>query len=267
MLDWSIDPAYSGPGTCDVTGAAGAQTLTCSFGDLPAGTTKANPSASITLMAVTSPADECATLDNTATVSADNNPSRSASASIEVTCPALVIEKSVDKTVIDVSEGTSKAEHTATWTLSYTLTDGPVSNAQIVDTIPTGLTYVTGSASVAPSSINGQVLTWDFPLLSSSGTITFKTTVDDTIGGGVTLTNVVTIESDQTPKDDGQATVKTVETAPPQEANPSVPNTALALDQNGRPIQIPVELMVLFFLSSLAGLTFANVRSVRRRRS
>jgi uncharacterized repeat protein (TIGR01451 family) len=267
VLDWSIDPAYSGPGTCDVTGAAGGQTLTCSFGDLPAGTTKANPSASITLVAVTSPADECATLDNTATVSADNNPSRSASASIEVTCPALVIEKSVDKTVIDVSEGTSKADHTTTWTLSYALTDGPVSNAQIVDTIPAGLTYVTGSASVAPSSINGQVLTWDFPLLSSSGTITFKTTVDDNIGGGVTLTNVVTIESDQTPKDDGQAKVKTVETAPPQEANPSVPNTALALDQNGRPIQIPVELMVLFFLSSLAGLTFANVRSVRRRRS
>jgi uncharacterized repeat protein (TIGR01451 family)/fimbrial isopeptide formation D2 family protein len=266
-LDWSIDPAYSGPGTCDVTGAAGAQTLACSFGDLPAGTTKANPSASITLVAVTSPADECATLDNTATVSADNNPSRSASASIEVTCPALVIEKSVDKTVIDVSEGTSTADQTATWTLSYTLTDGPVSNAQIVDTIPAGLTYVTGSASVAPSSINGQVLTWDFPLLSSSGTITFQTTVDDNIGGGVSLTNVVTIESDQTPKDDGQAKVRTVETAPPQEATPSVPNTALALDQNGQPIQIPVELMVLFFLSSLAGLTLANVRSVRRRRS
>jgi uncharacterized repeat protein (TIGR01451 family)/fimbrial isopeptide formation D2 family protein len=266
-LDWSIDPTYAGPGTCDVTGAPGAQTLSCSFGDLSAGTTKANPSASITLVATTSPADDCAALDNTATVSADNNPSRSASASIEVTCPALVIAKSVDKTVIDVSAGTSTADHTATWTLTYTLTDGPVSNAQIVDTIPVGLTYVDGSASVAPSSVNGQVLTWDFPLLSASGTITFQTTVDDNIGGGVKFTNVVTIESDQTPKDHAQAKVKTVETAPPQEATPSVPNTALALGQNGQPIQIPVELMVLFFLSSLGGLALANVRSVRRRRS
>ena len=33
-LNWSISPAYSGPGTCSITGAVGNQVLNCSFGSL-----------------------------------------------------------------------------------------------------------------------------------------------------------------------------------------------------------------------------------------
>src|SRR5262249_29503798 len=36
-ISWTINPAYSGVGTCAVNGAAPSQTLHCSFGDLGAG--------------------------------------------------------------------------------------------------------------------------------------------------------------------------------------------------------------------------------------
>ena len=36
-VSWSIGPAYSGPGSCAITGAVGSQVLSCSFGDLANG--------------------------------------------------------------------------------------------------------------------------------------------------------------------------------------------------------------------------------------
>jgi len=36
--------------------------------------------------------------------------------------------------------------------------------------------------------------------------------------------------------------------------------------QNGQPIQIPIEFLVIFFLGSLGALTLANVKAARRRR-
>ena len=50
-----------------------------------------------------------------------------------------------------------------TWTLTYTLANGPVTNAVITDPIPAGLSYVAGSASnggVYDSS--SRTLTWTF---------------------------------------------------------------------------------------------------------
>ena len=35
-VNWSISPAYSGPGTCAITGAVGSQVLSCSFGTISA---------------------------------------------------------------------------------------------------------------------------------------------------------------------------------------------------------------------------------------
>ena len=35
-VNWSISPAYTGPGTCSIGGAVGTQTLTCSFGNIAA---------------------------------------------------------------------------------------------------------------------------------------------------------------------------------------------------------------------------------------
>jgi YVTN family beta-propeller protein len=38
-VNWSISPAYSGPGTCSITGSAGSQVLGCSLGNLSVSTT------------------------------------------------------------------------------------------------------------------------------------------------------------------------------------------------------------------------------------
>jgi YVTN family beta-propeller protein len=61
---WTISPAYSGPGTCSIGGAAGAQTLSCAFGNLAAG---ANFS-----VGVTNPTAAAGSYTNTATITAGN---------------------------------------------------------------------------------------------------------------------------------------------------------------------------------------------------
>jgi uncharacterized repeat protein (TIGR01451 family) len=81
-ISWSISPAYSGPGTCSVTGAAGSQTLGCSFGNLAAGAT-----APVHVISATS-ASSCATYSNTATASASNSSSVQSSATTTVQCLA-----------------------------------------------------------------------------------------------------------------------------------------------------------------------------------
>jgi uncharacterized repeat protein (TIGR01451 family) len=187
---------------------------------------------------------------------------------VTVRVPSLVIEKAADRHVIDVTAG---KDTTVTWTLNYTLTNGPVTNAVITDPIPGGLSYVAGSASNGGVyDPNSRTLTWTFPTLSTNGSVTFQTTIDSNIGGGVSFTNVATIQSNETPADAGQDTIRTTEAPPPQAATPtpraSVPNTAMVLGQNGQPIQIPIEFLVIFFLGSLGALTLANVKAVRRRR-
>ena len=63
--NWSISPAYTGPGTCSISGAVGAQVLNCTFGNLaPAIGTSVHVSSSTTTNG---------TLSNTATFTADNN--------------------------------------------------------------------------------------------------------------------------------------------------------------------------------------------------
>lgn len=79
-VTWSISPAYSGPGTCSIAGSAGSQTLNCSLGDMQLGA-----SAAVHITSSTT-SSTCSNLNNTATVSLSNGPSRQASAAIAMTC-------------------------------------------------------------------------------------------------------------------------------------------------------------------------------------
>jgi len=83
-VSWSISPAYTGPGTCEITGAAPNQTLGCAFGDLAPGAAASVHVASATTAAT------AGRLDNTATVRAGNVPDTTASATVTVT-PAVVL--------------------------------------------------------------------------------------------------------------------------------------------------------------------------------
>jgi YVTN family beta-propeller protein len=62
--NWTFSPAYSGPGTCSIGGAAGAQTLSCTFGNLAAGTKFS--------IGVTNPTAAAGSYTNTATITAGN---------------------------------------------------------------------------------------------------------------------------------------------------------------------------------------------------
>jgi uncharacterized repeat protein (TIGR01451 family) len=95
-------------------------------------------------------------------------------------------------------------------------------NVQVVDTLPTGLTYV--SASPAPSSVSGRTITWNLGTISpnQSGTIRVNTTVG--VGtGGQNLLNTGRI-STTTPGDnpaDNTSTTTTYVIPPPPPPTPT----------------------------------------------
>jgi uncharacterized repeat protein (TIGR01451 family) len=75
-VNWSISPPYSGQGTCTITGLAPTQTLTCSLGSLSAAISSS--------VHVSSSSSSVGTYVNTATLTADNNPTQTSSATIQV---------------------------------------------------------------------------------------------------------------------------------------------------------------------------------------
>jgi uncharacterized repeat protein (TIGR01451 family) len=65
-VNWSINPAYTSPGSCSITGSSPSQVLSCSFGDMAPGA-----SASVHITSATSAAS-VGTYNNTATATASN---------------------------------------------------------------------------------------------------------------------------------------------------------------------------------------------------
>jgi uncharacterized repeat protein (TIGR01451 family) len=117
----------------------------------------------------------------------------------------------------------AKIGDTLTYTLTYDLSFGPVTNGVITDKLPAGVTYVTGSATgnaqFTFDSYNAttRTLTWKAATVSVDGSVTYKVTVDAGANAlAQPLVNTATIDSDQTDKDDDTQNVF-VET-PPQAA-------------------------------------------------
>jgi uncharacterized repeat protein (TIGR01451 family) len=129
-----------------------------------------------------------------------------------VTVPQLTILKSfVGNTGGTAPDGSPEAKigDVLTYTLAYDLTNGPVHNGVVTDTLPVGLAYVAGSASnnaqFTFQSFNAttRTLTWTAPLVSTDGTLTYRATVlvaADALPQP--LVNIATIDSDETDKDD-----------------------------------------------------------------
>lgn len=99
-----------------------------------------------------------------------------------VRCPAIGIDKDTESEAVAVGQ-------TVQFTLSVTVTDGPVTNAKVTDVLPAGLSYVDGSQSSSlPATFaqDGQKLSWTFLSLESGDpvvTITYQVTVDEGTGG------------------------------------------------------------------------------------
>jgi len=84
-IDWSISPAYAGPGTCAITGAVGSQTLACTLGKLAAGASASVHVTSSTIQL------SCNSYSNTATLTSGNTGSLQSTATTTVQCPALSV--------------------------------------------------------------------------------------------------------------------------------------------------------------------------------
>ncbi|PIO50399.1 hypothetical protein BV502_08620 [Leucobacter sp. OAMLP11] len=90
---------------------------------------------------------------------------------------------------------------TVNFTLSYRV-DAPVNttvnNLKLSDLLPAGLTYVPGSASVAPTSVSGQTLNWTINNVSTNTdyTILLSAVVDSSAAPGTVFTNTVNIDLD-----------------------------------------------------------------------
>jgi uncharacterized repeat protein (TIGR01451 family) len=191
---------------------------------------------------------------------------------VTVRVPTLVIDKSGSTDTITITGPNNALVATpsvVTWTLSYTLTNGPVTNAVITDPIPTGFAYVAGSASNGGSFNAGtNTLTWTFPTLTASGSVTFQTTVNPaTISRAAPTVNTATIVSDNTAPDQGQDSVRVVVVPPPLAGNPPpLPNTAIGIGPDGTPVSVPIELLAVLFIGSLGALALANARARSHRR-
>jgi uncharacterized repeat protein (TIGR01451 family) len=196
-IDWAEDSD-----DCEIT----AGVLTCDFGDLPSG---ADASVHIT---GTSDAEDCGIVENTATVSAENEASEdtennSSTATIVIDCPGIDIEKTADAEVVDAAE-----------LIGFTITvtnNGPgiARDVVVTDELPTnaGLSWeIDGGTGAQMCSIDEGVLTCEFGDMGveDSYTIHISSDTDATTCGLIDNTATVTISNGEGDEDDASITVE-----------------------------------------------------------
>lgn len=96
--------------------------------------------------------------------------------------------------------------YTLTAQATTTVPNPPLTSLTVVDTLPDGMEYVPGSADPAPSSVVGQVLTWNFTDVTPNQerTITYQSQIAEdgsaTPGSLLRNTAVVTVPGDNRPE-------------------------------------------------------------------
>ena len=187
---------------------------------------------------------------------------------VTVRIPTLVIDKVASTETITISGPANALVATpsvVTWTLSYTLTSGPVTGVVITDVVPAGFTFLDAANG---GTFAAGTVTWNLGTVTSSGSVSFRTTVNTaTISRTAPTVNTAIIDSNETAPDNGQDSVTVTVVPPPLGGTPTpLPNTATGIGVNGAPVNVPVELLVAFFIGSLGALALANVRASSRRR-
>lgn len=273
----TLPAGYDDPSSISDSGVwgGGARTITWELGSLEDGdyelTYQAAASADaeqgdelVNVAVVTSPNSQCPDDENLADECDDDS-------TVLVRVPTLVIDKAANAEVVHFVfnvDGSVKSVDPAqvTWTLTYTLANGPVTNAVITDPLPAFLNFVSASNG---GTFAAGTITWNLGTLTTSGSVSFVTTVDPAAPETGPIVNIATIDSAETPPDTGQDSIRiTSEQVQAGTSTPSasVPDSAISFTPAGQPISIPVELMAALFLLSLGGLAFANVKAARRRR-
>jgi uncharacterized repeat protein (TIGR01451 family) len=161
-LNWSLSPAFSG---CSITGAAGAQTLNCTFATMAAGASLGP----IHITSATTQAD-CAVVSNMATAASGNDGGGSSTATVTVQCGALLILKQSTKSTnpLVTNAGAEFCYGTATGCSTTNVTDNGTGDED---------TGTTGIGSVCVSGL-------------APGTYYINETKAPSGYGGATQTNV-----------------------------------------------------------------------------
>jgi len=174
-VNWSISPAYSGPGTRSITGAVGSQVLTCSFGDL-------GPGASVSVHISSGTGSTCnVTLKNTATASATN------SSSVRVSASATIVVQPASPRKTSLSETASTHTQGYNTTITFTYKE---KNTGTVDI--TGV-HVSGSfcgTATFVSSSDGNSSTLD---PGATWTYTCSKTISRKGSGSISITDNATV--------------------------------------------------------------------------
>jgi uncharacterized repeat protein (TIGR01451 family) len=280
-LDWSFDivsdhEAASCESSSDPDGTIG---ISCRFRELEPSSMEAG--IDIHVFASTD-REDCGLLVNTASVDADNHDEVSSTDEITVSCPTptLVIDKVADTDLITITGPNQElvaSPAVVTWTLTYVMTNGPVSNAIIRDALPAGFVFL--DASDGGTLVDGTV-TWTFATLAESGSVTFRTAVDpETISRIAPTVNVAVIESDDTAEDESQDSVSVSVEPPPlggtpapspradnpsPTPKPSLPNTAVVIDADADRLPPPIEVFGASLIA-LGALALTKLRTPTRR--
>jgi uncharacterized repeat protein (TIGR01451 family) len=166
-----------------VSGAVGAQTLSCSFGDLASGTSR-----TVVVTAVTS-VGHCAAMPNLATASATNAASVQDPGSITCQTPVLSIVKTPDGQTINGGD-------TATFTIVVSnLGPGTAKSVTLSDPLPAGggvnWTTVTANCSVS-GAVGTQTLSCSFGDLAAGASVTVVVSAVTSAAACTTMPNLAT---------------------------------------------------------------------------
>ena len=197
-INWTISPAYAGPGTCCINGAAPSQNLVCSFGDLAQGasasvhvtsTTTAPPAGGSIAPCVITVVTYSTNLNNNVQVTSSNAASATAVTGVCVTgTPHITALKTADAPTVQAGNA-----------LGFTITVksdgvGTATNVNLTDALPTlpglGITWSINPAYAGPGtcSIGGvvptQTLTCSFGDLAQGAQATVHLTSPSTAPAG-----------------------------------------------------------------------------------
>jgi uncharacterized repeat protein (TIGR01451 family) len=193
-----------------------------------------------------------------------------------VTVAELLIDKSVVNATRD--RGTEDGAVVATpgdmltYTLAYTLTNGPLHGVVITDVLPAGLGTPTNISDGGTYDAATRTLTWNLGTVDENGTVTYDVVV--AVGADTLeqpLENIATIDSDETEPDDDDADTQVV---PPggvegETSRPTLPPTdAVGGDAGTGSSGIGLALVILFLVGVAAVasiLTVTPARVARRR--
>jgi fimbrial isopeptide formation D2 family protein/uncharacterized repeat protein (TIGR01451 family) len=151
-----------------------------------------------------------------------------------VIVPALTVLKAVAGNTAGSIGGTPQAKQgdTLTFTLTYDITNGPVTGGVITDILPLGYTYVANSATASTPggeftfvsfTAATRTLRWTAANVTQDGSVTYQATV--AVGAAELpqpLINVAVIDSNETNPDDDDQPVLVQEPPAPATATPRI---------------------------------------------